>query len=198
MKVLLACEESQIVAEQFALRGHDVMSCDIEFPGALGLPHYFGDIADILYDGWDLMIGFPPCTRLTNSVIWYIKQNNLYHEVETAAKFFNLLLNAPIEKIAMENPIQHGEARKYIRKYNQTIQPYNFGDDASKATCIWLKNLPPLENTEYIQPRIVNGKKRWSNQTDGGWNKLPPSADRGKLRSKAFPGISKAMAEQWG
>lgn len=213
MKILLGCEESQAVCIEFRKRGHDAYSCDTrECSGGYPEWHIQCDVLEIINGGWfttqsgvrvfidkwDLGIFFPPCTRLTNSVWWYIKRHNLYKEMKDAAAFFNALLDAPIEKVCMENPVQHGEARKLIRKYDQTIQPYNFGDDASKKTCLWLENLPPLENTGYVEPRIVNGKKRWSNQTDGGWNRLLPSDDRGFLRSKTFPGIAEAFADQWG
>lgn len=196
MNVLLACECSGIVREEFNKAGHNAWSCDLldtEIPGN----HLKDDVRRYLNLHWDLVIGFPPCTRLTNSVIWYIKQNNLYDEVKKAAEFFNEILNCNANRIGIENPIQHGEARKYIIKYNQIIQPYNFNEDASKATCLWLKNLPLLKDTGYFPPRLVNGKKRWSNQTDGGWNKLGPSDHRAADRSRTFPGIAKAMANQW-
>lgn len=196
MKVLIACEYSGTVRDAFTALGHDATSCDFlpaETPGK----HYQGDVMDILNDNYDLVIGHPPCTRLTNSVIWYIKKHNLYHEVKEAAILFNAILNCNAKMICVENPIQHGEARKYIRKQDQIIQPYNFNEDASKATCLWLKGLPELKATGYFPPRIVDGKPRWSNQTDGGWNKLPPTKDRWKLRSNTFPGIAKAMASQW-
>ena len=105
------------------------------------------------------------------------------------------LLDAPIERIALENPI--GCISSQIRKPDQTIQPYQFGHDASKSTCLWLKNLPALTPTELIAPRIVDGKRRWANQTDSGQNKLPPSADRWKIRSETYQGIAAAMAAQW-
>ena len=199
MKILLACEESQAVCIEMRKHGHEAYSCDL-LPCSGGHPewHVQDDVLKHLGDGWDMMIAFPPCTRLTNSVIWYIRKYSLGDEVIDACIFFNKLLNAPIDKIGVENPIQHGDARKLIRKYDQIIQPYQFGDDASKSTCLWLKNLPKLKPTAYVEPRIIKGKKRWSNQTDGGWNKLPPSKGRGVLRSKTFPGIAKAMAEQWG
>lgn len=202
LNVLVACEQSQVITEQFILLGHRAMSCDKYHKGAKGLPHYKGDVLDILNDGFDLMIGHPDCTRLTNAVYWYILKHNLQHEVKEAADFFLRLLNASIPHIAIENPIQNREAKKYIRKQNQVIQPYNFGDDASKATCLWVKNLPLLTNTSYAEPRIVNGKKRWSNQTDGGWNKLPPDGKhnkgaRAKERSQTYVGVAKAIAEQY-
>lgn len=202
MKVLIACEYSGIVRDAFAKKGHDAWSCDLEPSEASG-NHLIIDndmhLKDVLYEqDWDLVIGHPPCQRLTNSVIWYIKKHGLYEEVRTASIFFNMILNCPAKKVCIENPIQHGLARNYIRKYDQIIQPHQFYEDASKATCLWLKGLPPLQRTKDYPPRIVNGKRRWSNQTDGGWNKLPPSEDRSKERARTYPGIAKAMANQWG
>lgn len=204
MKVLIACEYSATVRDAFTEKGHDAWSCDlIPCEGDIAGNHLIMDndmhLKDTLYEqSWDLVIGHPPCLRLTNSVIWYIKQNNLYEEVRQAAIFFNMILNCPAEKICVENPIQHGEARKYIRKYDQIIQPYNFGEDASKATCLWLKGLPKLENTEYFEPRLVVKEPQWGNQTDGGWNRLAPSPTRSKERARTYQGIADAMAEQWG
>ncbi len=200
LEVIVGCEESQEICLAFRKHGHHAYSCDLK-PCSGGATHWHLEMdvfEAIKMREWDLGIFHPPCTRLTNSVWWYIIKYNLFDEVREAAEFFNTLLNAPIKQVAVENPIQNKEAKKYIRKQDQIIQPYNFGDDASKATCLWLKNLPLLKNTEYYPPRIINGKNRWSNQTDGGWNKLPPSVNRAELRSKTFPGIARAMAEQWG
>lgn len=213
MNIIVACEESQTVCKAFRARGHKAYSFDL-LPCSGGHPewHIQADndmhIKDILYDKrrkWDMLIGHPPCTRLANSVIWYIKKHGLWQEVYEAAVFFNMIEKAPIAKKCIENPIQHGYVRntndynsELIRKPDQIIQPYNFNEDASKATCLWLTGLPPLKHTGYYQPRIVNGKKRWGNQTDGGWNKLPPSADRARLRSVTYRGIAEAMASQWG
>lgn len=202
MRVLIACEFSGIVREAFAARGHDAWSCDLiesERPGQHLIMDNDMHLKDTVYRGrWDLLIAHPPCTRLCNSVWWYIKRHGLYEEVRQAAIFFNMLLNAPVKRKGLENPIMNREAKKYIRQQNQLIQPYNFGEDASKATCLWLEGLPPLVHTGYYPPRVVDGKKRWGNQTDGGWNKLPPDEDRGKDRSRTFHGIAAAMAAQWG
>jgi hypothetical protein len=208
MKILVACEFSGIVREAFAARGHDAWSCDLiasEQPGQHLIMDNDMHLKDTLYSrrhGWDMVIGHPDCFRLTNSVIWYIKKHGLQEEVYNAAVFFNMILHCPAKKICVENPIQHGLARQYIEKYDQIIQPYRFGNDASKATCLWLKGLPKLHDTDYFPPRRVykNGKwyDRWSNQTDGGWNKLPPGENRSKDRSRTYTGIAKAMAEQWG
>jgi hypothetical protein len=198
MRILVACEESQIITTAFRAKGHEAYSCDLDPCSGLHSEwHIRDDVRRHLNDGFDLMIGHPPCTRLTNAVIWYIKKYDLWHEVDEAVKFFLELWNAPIEKICLENPIQHGYAKARLPKYAQIIQPYQFGEDASKATCLWLKGLPPLLPTQMFPPRYVNGKPRWGNQTDGGWNKLPPSPDRGRLRSKTYPGIAEGMANQW-
>ncbi len=185
MKVLIACEFSGIVRDAFIARGHDAMSCDLlptEKPG----PHYQGDVMDIIGNGWDLMIAHPPCTRLANSGVMWLEKRNLWEDLEYAINFFNLLLDADIEKIAIENPIQHKYARAGIRKYNQIIQPYQFGHGEQKATCLWLKNLPKLAPTN-----VVSGRYQYSHN-------LPPSPDRWKLRSMTYQGVADAMAEQWG
>lgn len=196
MRVLVACEYSGAVRDQFIALGHDALSCDIlpsESPG----PHYQGDVLDIIDQGWDLMIAFPPCTYLCSSGLHWNKRRPERAELtEQALVFVQSLMDAPIPRIAIENPV--GCISTRIRKPEQSIHPYMFGDDASKKTCLWLKNLPLLEPAEYIKPRIVNGLPRWANQTDSGQNKLPPSKDRWKIRSKTYPGIARAMAMQWG
>lgn len=142
------------------------------------------------------MIAHPPCTYLTVSGLHWNKRNPERAALtEEALDFVRLLLDAPIKHIALENPI--GCISSRIRPPDQIIQPYQFGEDASKATCLWLKNLPPLQHTKYVEPRIVDGKKRWSNQTDSGQNRLGPSPDRWKIRSKTYQGIADAMADQW-
>lgn len=198
MRVLVACEFSGTVRDAFLRRGHYALSCDL-------LPctsqtfgdHYEGDVRDVLDDGWDLMIAHPPCTYLSVSGMhWTVRGLRDPKLTEDALEFVRLLLNAPIKQIALENPVSVISSR--IRKPDQIIAPYEFGHDASKKTCLWLKNLPQLKATEIIEPRIINGKKRWGNQTDSGQNKLTPSADRWKLRSKTYEGIAEAMATQWG
>ena len=172
------------------------MSCDLLPTDAPG-PHYQGDVRDILNDGWDLMIAHPPCTYLSVSGMHWTKRGLRDPKLtEDALDFVRLLLDAPIDRIALENPVS--VISSAIRKPDQIINPYQFGDDASKKTCLWLKNLPQLTPTDIIEPRIVNGKKRWGNQTDSGQNKLPPSKDRWKLRSTTYQGIANAMAQQWG
>jgi len=196
MKVLVACEYSGRVRNAFLEKGHDALSCDLlptDSPG----PHYQGDVMDIIADGWDLMIAHPPCTYLSVSGMhWTTRGLRDPQLTEDALAFVQLLMAAPIEKLAIENPISIISSR--IRKPDQIINPYEFGHDASKKTCLWLKNLPPLRPTEMVEPRIVNGRPRWGNQTASGQNKLAPSADRWKIRSETYAGIAAAMADQWG
>jgi site-specific DNA-cytosine methylase len=198
MRVLVACEFSGTVRDAFLRRGHYALSCDL-LPCTSQTPgdHYEGDVRDVLDDGWDLMIAHPPCTYLSVSGMhWTVRGLRDPQLTEDALEFVRLLLNAPIKQIALENPVSVISSR--IRKPDQIIAPYEFGHDASKKTCLWLKNLPQLKATEIIEPRIINGKKRWGNQTDSGQNKLTPSADRWKIRSKTYEGIAEAMATQWG
>lgn len=172
------------------------MSCDL-LPTDVDGPHYQGDVREILYDGWDLMVAHPPCTYLSVSGMHWTKRGLRDPQLtEDALAFVQLLLDAPIERIALENPVSVISSR--IRKPDQVVNPYQFGHDASKKTCLWLKNLPPLRPTKMVEPRKVNGKPRWGNQTDSGQNRLGPSEDRWKERSKTYAGIAAAMAEQWG
>jgi hypothetical protein len=197
MKILIACEHSGAVRDAFIRAGHNAMSCDLletESPG----PHYKGDVRDVLYDPWDMMIAHPSCTYLSVSGLhWNGRVPGRSAKTEEALDFVRLLMFVPhIQKIAIENPVSCISTR--IRKPDQTIQPHEFGHDASKRTCLWLKGLPKLRPTKHVLPRIVDGKPRWDNQTDSGQNKLPPSADRWKIRSATYLGIAEAMAEQWG
>ena len=195
MRVLIACEYSGAVRDAFAAQGHEAMSCDL-LPTEVSGPHYEGDVFDIIDDGWDLMIAHPPCTYLCSSGLHWNKRRPARAKMtEQALEFVQRLLDAPIDRIALENPV--GCISTRIRKYDQAIQPWMFGDDASKKTCLWLKNLPHLKATDIVEPRIVDGKKRWANQTDSGQNKLGPSEDRWKIRSATYPGIAAAMALQW-
>ena len=196
MKILVACEFSGTVRDAFIARGHDALSCDLlptESPG----PHYQGDVLDIIADGWDLMIAHPDCTYLCSSGLhWNKRVPGREEKTLLALDFVRELMNAPIPRIAIENPT--GRIGTAIRKADQYIQPYEYGHDASKRTGLWLVNLPKLRPTQFIEPRIVNGKKRWGNQTDSGQNRLGPSDDRWKLRAATYQGWAKAMAEQWG
>ena len=196
MKILVACESSGTVRDAFIKAGHEAMSCDMlptEQPG----PHYQGDVRDVLSQTWDLLIAHPPCTYMAVSGMhWTTRGLRDPKLTEDALEFVRLLMDAPIERIAIENPVSIISTR--IRKPDQIVQPYEFGHDASKKTCLWLKGLPPLRPTAFVEPRIVDGKPRWANQTDSGQSNLPPSKDRWKLRSKTYQGIADAMADQWG
>lgn len=214
MRVLIACEYSGRVRDAFIKRGHDAMSCDLlptEAPG----PHYQGDIRDVLSTmPWDLMIAHPDCTYLTNSAAWAYKDGPYHQAVKPetlvgaarrqarieALGFVRLLMDAPIERIAIENPM--GAISTAIRPATQYIQPHQFGHDASKITGLWLKNLSPLRATKNVPGRIVmhNGKQveRWANQTDSGQNKLTPGPDRWKDRARTYQGWADAFADQWG
>lgn len=197
MRVLVACEYSGTVRDAFIRAGHYALSCDLLPTDSPIGDHYQGNVLDILDHGWDLMIAHPPCTYLCSSGLhWNKRIPERAQKTEEALEFVQVLLDAPIAKIALENPI--GCISTRIRKPDQTIQPYQFGDDASKATCLWLKGLPPLRPTQFVEPRMVNGKPRWANQTDSGQNRLPPSADRWKIRSETYVGIAEAMVAQWG
>jgi hypothetical protein len=193
MKVLVACEFSGIVREAFRASGHDAWSCDL-LPTERAGPHYQGDVRDILGDGWDLMVAHPPCTYLSASGLhWNRRRPERQALTDAAVLFVQQLLDAPIPRIAVENPI--GALSTRIRKPDQIIQPWQFGHDASKATCLWLVNLPRLVPTD-----ILPGGRlaRRANQTASGQNKLSPSPDRWKQRSLTYPGIASAMADQWG
>lgn len=197
MRVLVACEYSGAVRDAFIRAGHYAASCDL-LPSESPLgDHFQCNVLDIIDHDWDLMIAHPPCTYLSVSGMhWTTRGLRDPKLTEDALDFVQQLMDAPIERIAIENPISVISSR--IRKPDQIITPYQFGHDASKKTCLWLKNLPPLKPTQMIEPRIVNGRKRWGNQTDSGQNKLPPSKDRWKIRSATYKGIAKAMAAQWG
>lgn len=196
LRVLVACEYSGTVRDAFRALGHHAVSCDLLPTDAPG-PHHQGDVTEIIGAGWDLMIAHPPCTYLSVSGMhWTARGLRDPQLTEDALAFVRLLMDAPIPRIAVENPVSIISSR--IRKPEQTIQPWQFGHDASKATCLWLKGLPKLTPTQTVEPRIVNGRKRWANQTDSGQNRLGPSEDRWKIRSATFPGIAAAMALQWG
>lgn len=196
MKVLIACEYSGNVRDAFRRLGHDAWSCDL-LPSETNGPHYQCDVREILDKGWDLMVAHPPCTYLCSSGLhWNKRRPERAKLTEEALEFVQFLMDVPIPKIAIENPI--GCISTRIKRPSQTIQPWQFGDDASKSTCLWLKNLPLLTPTKLVEPRIVNGKKRWANQTDSGQNKLAPSETRWKERSVTYAGIAEAMAKQWG
>lgn len=210
MKIIIGCESSGTIREAFRKLGHDAWSCDI-LPADDGSEfHLQGDILSFLDLGWHMMIVHPPCTYLTVSAAWAYGDGPYHQNIkagtlvgaprrdarEKALDFVWELMEADIPMICLENPV--GVIGTEIRKADQYIQPYEFGDDASKKTGLWLKGLPKLKATAYCPPRIANNKTRWANQTDSGQNKLGPSADRWKTRSKTYQGIADAMANQWG
>lgn len=197
MRVLVGCEYSGRVRNAFRDAGHDAWSCDL-LPSEDDSPfHVQGDVLPLLNQKWDLGIFHPPCTYLAVSGLhWNTRNPERAAKTEEALEFVRTLMSAPIKRIAVENPVSCISSR--IRKPDQIIQPYEFGEDASKKTCLWLKNLDLLTPTQMVAPRLVDGKPRWSNQTDSGQNRLGPSEDRWKERSRTFVGVAKAMAEQWG
>ncbi|NIP56122.1 DNA cytosine methyltransferase [candidate division KSB1 bacterium] len=185
MKILVACEESQEVTKRLREKGHEAYSCDVlECSGGHPEWHIQDDVLRHLDDGWDMMIAFPPCTDLASSGARWFKEKRADGRQQRAIDFFMALVNAPIPRIAIENPV--GIMSTQYRKPDQIIQPWQFGHGETKATCLWLDWLPPLEPTDIVEGRE---NRIW---------KMPPSDERGKLRSKTFPGIAQAMANQWG
>ncbi|HEA68312.1 MAG TPA: hypothetical protein ENI07_16055 [Desulfobacterales bacterium] len=204
MKILIACEYSGIVRDAFIARGHDAMSCDLlptESPG----PHYQGDVFNIINDGWDMMIGFPPCTFITYAGTRHWDNPGRLENRLEALQFFAQLWLAPVDKICLENP--RGCASPVIAKYSQLINPYYFGDSFSKPTCLWLKKLPLLQHSEtdtlFEQRTHVDKGEFVEFVTNKGTIKKEAKWYRelggnSHARSKTFPGIADAMAEQWG
>lgn len=180
MKILIACEFSGIVREAFKSNGHDAYSCDL-LPSEIEGNHIQEDVLNILGDGWHMMIAHPPCTHLAVSGARWFK-DKIKEQIE-ALEFVKKLMNAPIEKICIENPISIISSK--IRKPDQIIQPWQFGHGETKATCLWLKNLPILKPTDIVEGRIAR------------IHNMPPSKERGKERSRTYIGIAKAMSEQW-
>lgn len=196
MRVLVSCEYSGRVRDAFIAKGHDAMSCDLLPTDAPG-PHYQGDVFDLDLSQFDLMIAHPPCTYLTNSgVTWLHRDPDRWAKLDEGAAFFKALLEAPVERIAIENPIMHKYAKERIGgvKQSQVVQPWMFGHTEQKATCLWLKNLPLLKETKNVKSEMMELPKRERERL----HYLPPSADRWKLRSTTYQGIADAMAEQWG
>jgi hypothetical protein len=181
VKVLIACEYSGVVRDAFLARGHDAMSCDL-LPTDVAGPHYQGDVFDIINNGWDLMIAHPPCTHLAVSGARWFKDKQ--QEQAEALDFVRRLLAASVAKIALENPISIISSR--ICKPDQIIQPWQFGHGETKATCLWLKNLPKLTPTNIVEGREAKV------------HRMPPSPNRWKERSRTYQGIANAMAAQWG
>lgn len=210
MRVLIGYESSGVVREAFRALGHDAWSCDL-LPAEDGSRYHLqGDIWDMIGGmNWNLGIFHPSCTYLTNSAAWAFGDGPYHQNVKTetlvgqARRDARELALAEVRRLmalpfphAIENPV--GAISGAIRKPDQIIQPWQFGDDASKATCLWLKRLPKLATTKKIAPRMVDGKPRWANQTDSGQNKLSPGPNRWQDRSRTYPGIAAAMAAQWG
>lgn len=196
MRVLVGCEFSGTVRRAFAARGHDAWSCDL-LPAEDGNNHHLiGDVRDFLNDGWDMLAVFhPPCTRLCNSGVRWLSTpppgrtlDEMWRELDDAADLFSACWNAPIERIAVENPVMHRHAKARILNYAdfaQSIQPWQFGHGETKRTCLWLKNLPALTPTDIVEgraPRVHH---------------MPPGPNRWRERSRFFPGIAEAMADQW-
>lgn len=194
MKVLVACEYSGTVREQFRLAGHDAVSCDI-LPTKIPGKHIQDDVLAIINDGWDMMIAHPPCTYLANSGNKHLYlESNREEKALIAARFFMKLLNAPIPRICVENPIMRHAVERVGRKHDQLIQPTGFGHMETKATCLWLKNLPPLvpftDLREVTQALSIKERQKMFY--------MSPSKERGLLRSKTYHGFAWAMATQWG
>lgn len=196
MRVLVACEYSGKVRRAFRKRGHDAWSCDL-LPADDGSEfHIQGDVMYILNEGWDLLIGHPPCTYLCNSgVSWLHKQEGRWDKMRDGAEFFSQLWQADVPRIALENPIMHKYAKEIIgTNHTQLVQPWMFGHAESKATCLWLKGLDPLIETNNVKEKWKSLPKKEAQRL----HMLPPSKDRWKLRSETYQGIADAMAEQWG
>ena len=217
MKILIACEESQTICKAFRDLGHEAFSCDL-LPCSGGHPewHFQRDVFEIINDGWDMMIAHPPCTYLASSGVQWLshpndkelpfesrrphpKYPNRKQDMLDSVEFVKALYNSNIEKIAIENPI--GMLSSRWRKPDQIIQPYHFGDEATKSTCLWLKNLPLLEHTNVVgkgeRTVFASGKSHPKWYADA-MAKAKTKEERQTLRSKTFPGIAKAIAEQWG
>lgn len=186
MRILIACEFSGLVREAFTSLGHETWSCDMEeteIPGK----HIKGDVLQVIRDGWDLMIAHPPCTYLCNSgVRWLHSDPTRFGNMLKAADFFNALKNCEIPKIVLENPIPHKYAKYEIGVYDQIIHPWEHGHGETKATCLWLKNVPKL-----CPSSIVEGR-------DNKIHNMPPSSNRARDRSRTYTGIAQAMSAQWG
>lgn len=222
--LIIGCEESQEVTKAFRKLGQNAYSCDLKpcsgkhpewhiqddiFTVLSAIKFYTSDYQSHYVNEWHGGIFFPDCTYLTCSAEWAYSEGPYHQKVQpetlvgidrqiardNALSFVNGLWESDIENISIENPV--GILSTKFKKPSQIIQPYQFGDDASKKTCLWLKGFPVLTPTKEIAPRIVKGRPRWANQTDSGQNNLSPSSDRAEIRSKTYPGIAKAMAEQW-
>lgn len=195
-RVLVACEFSGVVRNAFLARGHDAWSCDL-LPAEDGSErHITGDARNHLHEGWDLIVAHPPCTRLCNSGVRWLSapppgrtRAEMWADLDAAADLFSAFWGAPVKRVCIENPVMHRHAKARIRAYRppvQSVQPWQFGHGESKRTCFWLRGLMPLRPTEIVEGREQRVAR------------LPPAPDRWKERSRFFPGIARAMAEQWG
>lgn len=192
MRVLVACEESQAVTKELRRLGHEAFSCDID-PCSGGHPewHLQEDVTPLLKQRWDMIIAFPPCTHLAVSGAAWFEQKRKDGRQQAAIDFFMLFVNAECERIAIENPV--GIMSTIYKKPSQIVQPYEYGHMEQKKTCLWLKGLPLLQPTNNVYAQMMELPKNKRERL----HYLPPSPERAKLRSKTFPGIAKAMAEQW-
>ncbi len=199
LRVLIACEFSGIVRRAFAARGHDAWSCDLLPAEDRSNKHIVGDVRELLDDSWDLlMVAHPPCTRLCNSGVRWLSVppsgktlDQMWQDLDDGAALFSACWNSPIARIAIENPVMHRHAKARIvnfAEHSQSIQPWQFGDGEAKRTCLWLKGLPALVPTHPQKPETVMHRV---------W-RMPPGPDRQKERSRFFPGVAAAMADQWG
>lgn len=202
MKILIACECSGIVRDAFRARGHDAWSCDIKPDERKSSFHFHEDIRILMMrdPNWDMLIGHPECTYVNGAGIHWNNRGRGWDKTEAAVDFFRWMWTLPIPRMVLENPV--GILSTRICKPTQIIQPYEFGHDASKKTCLWIRGgLRPLRPTCRIPGRevICNGKlvERWANQTDSGQNRLAPSEHRAADRSRTYEGIARAMAAQW-
>ena len=197
LRVLVACEYSGVVRNAFLDRGHDAWSCDLLPTENRHNRHIRGDARNILNAGWDLlMVAHPPCTRLCNSGVRWLSSpppgkthDQMWRELDEGAELFSAFLNAPIDRICIDNPVMHKHAKERIlnyREFSQSIQPWQFGHGETKRTCLWLKNLPELKPTNIVEGR------------ENRVHRMPPSADRWKERSRFFTGVAEAFADQWG
>ncbi len=191
MRVLIACEYSGRVRDEFLKLGHEAMSCDLLPTDAAG-PHYQGDVRDVLDYPWDMMIAHPPCTDLAVSGAAWFAKKRMAGQQQASASFFMMLAKSDIPKIVIENPVC--VMSSLWRKPDQTIQPWMFGHMEQKATCLWLKNTPPLAPTNVVKEQMMLLPKNQRERL----HYLPPSEDRWKLRSETYLGIAQAMASQWG
>lgn len=199
MRVLIGCERSGVLRRAFRAVGFDTWSCDLAEADDGDATHIVGDVLEVVRDRWHLVVAHPECVYLCGSGLhWTARGLRPLEKTEAAVDFVTTLIDAArhVPHLAIENP--RGLLTRVLRAPDQSIHPYQFGDDASKETCLWLRGLPTLRPTRYVAPRIVNGRARWANQTDSGQNRLGQSATRSAKRARTYPGIAAAMADQWG